>query len=95
MDLKKGVEKALNRLLDPIRKDFEQDEEFKKVAELAYPTEVKPKKKKEKKIGTGYKGKKTTTEGAVDGNLNPQEVVEVAVGTSSKDAQGTPAGKAE
>ena len=95
MDLKRGVEKALNRLLDPIRKDFEEDEEFKKVAELAYPPEVKVKKKKEKKIGTGYRGKKTTTEEVVDGDLNSQGAVEVVVGTSAKDAQDRLAGKTE
>ncbi|RPB01747.1 tyrosine tRNA ligase [Choiromyces venosus 120613-1] len=97
MDLKKGVEEALNKLLDPIRKDYEQDEEFKKVTELAYPAEVKVKKKKEKKIGTGYvpKDKKTTAEKVADGDIKPQEAVEVAVGTSAKDAQDKFAGKAE
>lgn len=96
VDLKKGVEDALNKLLDPIRKDFEQDEEWQKVAELAYPAEIKTKKKKEKKIGTGYVPKgKSTAEEVADGDVKPQEAVEVAVGVSAKDAQEKLAGKGE
>src|SRR5690606_1742253 len=54
-DLKTAVEKALNKLLDPIRIEYTNSEAFQKAAELAYPVEVKQvKKKKEKKIGTGY-----------------------------------------
>ncbi|KAI1067474.1 hypothetical protein LB506_003872 [Fusarium annulatum] len=35
--IKPALIKALNELLDPIRKDFESDEEWKRVADLAYP----------------------------------------------------------
>ncbi|KAL7273679.1 Tyrosine--tRNA ligase cytoplasmic [Rhizina undulata] len=75
-DLKKGLEDALNVLLDPIRKDFESNPEFQKIAELAYPVEEVKKKKKEKKIGTGYvaKDKKNTA------------ATEAAVGTGAEDA---------
>ncbi|KAF5581592.1 tyrosyl-tRNA synthetase [Fusarium pseudoanthophilum] len=41
---KPAVIKALNNLLDPIRKDFESDDEWQRIAGLAYPVEVKPKK---------------------------------------------------
>ncbi|KAH7207916.1 uncharacterized protein BKA55DRAFT_600148 [Fusarium redolens] len=42
--VKPALIKALNKLLDPIRKDFEADEDWKRVADLAYPVEVKPEK---------------------------------------------------
>lgn len=42
-DLKDGVEKLLNSLLEPIRVDFEKPEN-KKITELAYPVEGKKKK---------------------------------------------------
>ncbi|EOQ99247.1 hypothetical protein E3P92_02809 [Wallemia ichthyophaga] len=41
-DLKKAVEDAINTLLDPIRKDFEADEEFKAVEKAAYPPPIDP-----------------------------------------------------
>ena len=41
-DLKKAVEEAINTLLDPIRKDFENDEEFKAVEKAAYPPPMDP-----------------------------------------------------
>ncbi|RCH91538.1 hypothetical protein CU098_009006 [Rhizopus stolonifer] len=52
-DLKAGVIAAINELLDPIRKAFE-DPEFKKLTELAYPApkpveKVNPKKEKKEK----------------------------------------------
>ncbi|KAJ4035090.1 Tyrosine--tRNA ligase cytoplasmic [Fusarium oxysporum] len=50
--IKSALIKALNDLLDPIRKDFDSGEDWKRVADLAYPAEVKPEKtKKEKKDG--------------------------------------------
>ncbi|EXL40797.1 tyrosyl-tRNA synthetase [Fusarium oxysporum f. sp. radicis-lycopersici 26381] len=50
--IKPALIKALNDLLDPIRKDFDSGEDWKRVADLAYPAEVKPEKtKKEKKDG--------------------------------------------
>lgn len=50
--LKPASIKALNDLLGPIRKDFDANEDSKRVADLAYPAEVKPEEiKKEKKNG--------------------------------------------
>ncbi|KAI1040789.1 hypothetical protein LB505_012595 [Fusarium chuoi] len=40
--IKPALIKALNDLLDPIRKDFESDEEWKRIANLAYPVQGKP-----------------------------------------------------
>ncbi|KAL7766770.1 hypothetical protein ACKLNR_004686 [Fusarium oxysporum f. sp. zingiberi] len=49
--LKPASIKALNDLLGPIRKDFDANEDSKRVADLAYPAEVKPEEiKKEKKL---------------------------------------------
>lgn len=46
-DLKTAVADAINRLLDPIRKAFEENEEWKEVEKLAYPDpNAKPEKKK-------------------------------------------------
>ncbi|KAF4415912.1 tyrosyl-tRNA synthetase [Fusarium acutatum] len=48
--IKPAVMKALNDLLDPIRKDFEADDEWRHIAALAYPPEERSQKtKKEKK----------------------------------------------
>jgi tyrosyl-tRNA synthetase len=48
-DLKVAVTKAVNSLLNPIRKAFASDEEWQKVEKLAYPDPVaKPEKKKKK-----------------------------------------------
>jgi tyrosyl-tRNA synthetase len=47
--LKTAVGDALNKLLDPIRQAFEENEEWQKVANLAYPDpNAKPDKKKKK-----------------------------------------------
>lgn len=46
-DLKTAVADAIVRLLDPVRKAFEQDEEWQKAEKLAYPDpNAKPEKKK-------------------------------------------------
>ncbi|RBQ69336.1 hypothetical protein FVER14953_04356 [Fusarium verticillioides] len=47
--IKPVVIKALKNLLDPIRNDFESDDEWQRIAELAYPIHVKPKKAKKAK----------------------------------------------
>ncbi|KAF5677444.1 homeobox 4 [Fusarium circinatum] len=44
--IKPALIKTLNELLDPIRKDFEADEDWQRVAQLAYPPEEKSKKTK-------------------------------------------------
>lgn len=52
-DLKPAMVNAINRLLDPIRKTFEENEEFQKVEKLAYPDpNAKPTKKKKEKVYT-------------------------------------------
>ncbi|KAF5313823.1 hypothetical protein D9619_013034 [Psilocybe cf. subviscida] len=48
-DLKTSVADCINRLLDPVRKAYEESEEWQKVAALAYPDpNAKPDKKKKK-----------------------------------------------
>ena len=48
-DLKNGVGNAILSLLEPIRKAFEANEEWKEVEKLAYPDpNAKPEKKKKK-----------------------------------------------
>lgn len=47
--IKPALIKALNDLLDPIRKDFESDDDWKRVADLAYPAQVKLEKVKKGK----------------------------------------------
>ncbi|SCN92522.1 related to tyrosine-tRNA ligase [Fusarium fujikuroi] len=54
--IKPAVIKALNDLLDPIRQDFESDEEWKRIANQAYPIQGKPKKANEVK-GNGKRPK--------------------------------------
>jgi tyrosyl-tRNA synthetase len=50
-DLKASVANAINRLLDPIRKAFEESDEWQEVAKLAYPdANAKPEKKKKKVV---------------------------------------------
>ncbi|KAJ7730851.1 tyrosine tRNA ligase [Mycena maculata] len=50
-DLKTAVANAINRLLDPIRKAFEEDEEAQKIEKLAYPDpNAKEKKQKKPKV---------------------------------------------
>ncbi|KLO10221.1 tyrosine tRNA ligase [Schizopora paradoxa] len=59
-DLKSAVESALNRLLAPIRKLYEENEEWQTVAEKAYPdpnAKAPAKKKKEKKYHPPPPGK--------------------------------------
>lgn len=86
------MEQALNALLAPIQEDFAKDEEFRKVEALAYPpVAAAPKKKKEKKIGTGYvaKDKKkdaATAQAVADGEVKPEDAVAQAVGTGAADA---------
>jgi hypothetical protein len=49
--LKTAVGDAINKLLDPIRKAFEENEEWQKVEKLAYPDpNAKADKKNKKKV---------------------------------------------
>lgn len=48
-DLKSSVAAAINKILDPIRKSFQENEEWQKIEKLAYPDpNAKPEKKKKK-----------------------------------------------
>ncbi|KAI5797937.1 tRNA synthetases class I-domain-containing protein [Peziza echinospora] len=87
-DLKRGLEVALNKLLEPIRSEFEASKEWKKVAADAYPSEAKQeKKKKEKKIGTGYVAKaKDASSASTDGPVEGVKGVADAVGSSAEQA---------
>ncbi|KAJ3562918.1 hypothetical protein NP233_g9277 [Leucocoprinus birnbaumii] len=72
-DLKTVVASCLNRLLDPIRNAYEDNEEWKKIAALAYPDpNAKPEKKKKKEKvyhppppGKGKNAQQPTTNGDV------------------------------
>lgn len=93
MDLKNGVQEALNAILAPIQAAYQADAEWQKIADLAYPSEGPKKgKKKEKKIGTGYvaKDKKNAAvaEQVADGTIKAQNAVPEALGTDAKDALG-------
>ena len=50
-DLKKGVADAIATLLEPVRKEFANNEEFRKIEALAYPPPEKPAAKKKVKKG--------------------------------------------
>ncbi|KAF5647010.1 tyrosyl-tRNA synthetase [Fusarium tjaetaba] len=53
--IKPALIKTLNELLEPIRRDFEADEDWQRVAQLAYPPEEKSRKTKvEKKSGKSH-----------------------------------------
>ncbi|KAJ7186774.1 tyrosine tRNA ligase [Mycena filopes] len=65
-DLKTSVASAINRLLDPIRKSFAEDEEAQKIERLAYPVQEK-KKKQPKVYHPPPPGKGRNAQGAVDG----------------------------
>ncbi|RKL39328.1 hypothetical protein BFJ72_g6800 [Fusarium proliferatum] len=55
--IKPTLIKALNDLLDPIRKDFESDEEWKRISKLVYPVQGKPERgNKVKNNGKRSKG---------------------------------------
>ena len=70
-DLKSGFAQALNNLLEPIRKQFEQAE-FKQLREAAYPLPVKKVKqpKQSKKERKGDEKSKSEDKPAVDGDQN-------------------------
>ena len=50
------VAESLNSLLSSIQAKFKASKEWQEITLKAYPPPEKPKKKKEKKIGTGYAG---------------------------------------
>ncbi|KIW01309.1 tyrosine-tRNA ligase [Verruconis gallopava] len=63
--LKQAVTKGLNEILEPIRKKFEADKEWKECDARAYPPpEIVKKVKKVKNKGTGYPGAKKAEENA-------------------------------
>ncbi|KAK0500473.1 tyrosine tRNA ligase [Armillaria luteobubalina] len=48
-DLKSSIAAAINKILDPIRKSFQENDEWQKIEKLAYPDpNAKPEKKKKK-----------------------------------------------
>ncbi|KAK9486426.1 tRNA synthetases class I-domain-containing protein [Lipomyces starkeyi] len=84
-DLKQGISDALNKLLDPIREEFNNDPSFKELEAKAYPPPVvaKAAKKKEKVLGSKYleameAKKKRETEIALGADASGDSVDEVA-----------------
>ncbi|CAO1621534.1 unnamed protein product [Parajaminaea phylloscopi] len=84
-DLKKAVAEALVKLLAPVRKAFETDEEFRRIEALAYPKEeVAAKPKKVKKVNPRFADKIPVSKGGTapekDGSAaqgtGPSETVE-------------------
>ncbi|KIJ44023.1 hypothetical protein M422DRAFT_252519 [Sphaerobolus stellatus SS14] len=70
-DLKQAVTNAIVELLDPIQKAFQENEEWKKITDLAYPPEVKEVKKKKEKVyhpPPPGKGKNATAAPSTEGN---------------------------
>ncbi|KAF8645369.1 hypothetical protein AX16_007872 [Volvariella volvacea WC 439] len=70
-DLKNAVSNGIIRLLAPIRKAFEENEEWQKIEQLAYPPDVKPEKKKKKKVyypPPPGKGKNAKVDGVANGD---------------------------
>ena len=54
-DLKTAIAAAINRLLDPIRKTFEESKEWQEIEKLAYPDpNAKPEKKKKVSRNVNY-----------------------------------------
>ena len=51
-DLKNSVANAIVRLLAPIRKAFEENEEWQRIEKLAYPDPNANVEKKKKKVGS-------------------------------------------
>jgi len=88
-DLKTAVADALNRLLDPIRKAFAEDEEAQKIEKLAYP-DPNAKEKKQKKPKVYHPpppGKGKNAEAAIDGAAAaPDAAVNHAVAEAAKQA---------
>lgn len=74
-ELKAATTAALNAILDPVRSDYASNKAWQEIEALAYPVAAAPvKKKKEKKIGTGYVKKDTTTtteSGAGESSMTP------------------------
>ncbi|PWN99321.1 tyrosine tRNA ligase [Tilletiopsis washingtonensis] len=72
-DLKKGVADAICQLLEPVQREFEQNEEFRKAEADAYPKEPEPvKKKKEKKSELPARPKAGTSRAQVRGRHGPR-----------------------
>lgn len=77
VDLKSGVSLQIISMVDPIRKDFEQDKDFQEYEAKGYPTAA-PKEKKVKKVknkGSMYPG---AGKPAVNANVTEQTVEETA-----------------
>jgi len=88
-DLKAAVANAINRLLDPIRTTFAEDEEAQKIERLAYPDPTKDKKQKKPKVyhpPPPGKGKNAT---AVDGAAASDAAA--AAHAAEEEAKQTPA----
>ena len=87
-ELKEATITALNALLAPIRKMHDEDKEWLDIEAKAYPAEkAVTKKKKEKKIGTGYAGaKKKDGSDAVNPDGSKKEPGEHPTGESASEA---------
>jgi len=90
--LKPAVTEALLTLLEPIRKNFEENKEWQEIEQRAYPPPPAPeKKKKVKNLGTRFPGSKpaesgTPVEAKPDGHVEGEGANEVSVGKSTEEA---------
>jgi len=93
--LKPAVTEALLEILEPIRKAFDDNNEWQAVEQRAYPPPPAPeKKKKAKNLGTRFPGSKPPADGGTngkveakpDGHVEGEGAQEVSVGKSTEEA---------
>lgn len=83
-DLKPAVTAALNALLDPVQKEFQETPEWQEIEKKAYPVEqVVKKEKKKKDKGTFHPGAKKQVEAQPDGHVEGKDKATVDLGTES------------
>ncbi|KAL5118417.1 Tyrosine--tRNA ligase cytoplasmic [Pleosporales sp. CAS-2024a] len=87
-DLKPAVTKALNELLEPVQKEFNDTPEWQEIEKKAYPPPPAEKKKEKKKKDKGsfHPGAKKV-QAKADGHVEGQDKASVDVGTESGGAK--------
>lgn len=90
-NLKPAVTDALLEILQPIRKAFEDSQDWQEIEKKAYPPPPAPpkKEKKQKNLGTRFPGSKPATEkveAKPDGHVEGPGAKEASVGKTTEDA---------